>query len=65
MLIYSSFCFNLVYLGLGIISSSLEFSSSSLDIVDLDIDFPSSYISSYLAPSMLRASSYSRSSLLS
>ena len=51
------------FIDLGTINSSLEFLSFSLDIVDYSIFFPGSSISSYLASSALRASSYSRSSL--
>ena len=59
-LISSKPCFPLVTINLG----SLEYpsSSSSLDVVDRGIFFPSGSISSYLASSVLRASSYSRSS---
>ena len=63
MLAYSSLAlfsfkprFPLVTINLG----SLEF-SSSLDVVDQGIFFPSSSTSSYLASSVLRASSYSGS----
>ena len=50
-------------LDLGVIGGSLEFSSSSLDIVDRGIFFPGGSISFYLASPVLRASFYSRSSL--
>ena len=60
-----SFPLDIINLGSGVVGSSLEFSSFSLDIVDLDISISSRYKSSHSASDVLRASFYSESNLSS